>query len=248
MMALTVLSSVFLPLLSRAQDDRELYRRRYVLCSEIATVSAALIPCFLITSGELIMVAAFGSKYSGAGSVVSILAIANGLRIIRGVPTIAGMARGDTINNLISNLVRIISLPLAVVAVMTKSSMSWVAACAVAGEALALLASWHRLRRKCGVPIWDGLRSTAAACLIVAATAIPACKIASHCPLVLGLAINLAACLVAALFMVALFEELQDRVMEELRKVPAAAPLARFLDWAMRKGTHSAVADVEVTR
>jgi O-antigen/teichoic acid export membrane protein len=248
MMFMNVLTPIFLPLLSRAQDDLDLYRRRYVLCSEIATMSAALLACFLLTSGGYVMITAFGSKYAGAGSVITMLAVANAIRIIRGVPTIAGMARGDTVNNLIANLVRVVSLPLAVIAVMTKSPMSLVAACAVVGECLALLASWYRLRIKCGVPIWDGIRSSMAACLVVAATAIPAYIIDLFSPLFIGLAINLAVCMVAALFLVLIFGELRGRIIEELRKVPAAIPFVRFLTWAAGKRIVTTVAEIEIVR
>jgi O-antigen/teichoic acid export membrane protein len=105
-----VVNAIMLPLLSRVQDQPAEFRKRYLTCAEISTAFATILACGLIIGGELLVTTAYGHKYAGAGAVVAWLAAANALRIIRAVPTLAAMARGDTVNNLLANLFRVSSL------------------------------------------------------------------------------------------------------------------------------------------
>jgi O-antigen/teichoic acid export membrane protein len=226
-----VINTVMLPLLSQVQDDPERYRRRYLFCAELSTVAGVLIACFLILGGELVIVTAFGKKYAGSGAIVGWLAVANAFRIIRAVPTLAAMARGDTINNMVSNLYRVSSLGLAVLAIFSGKSILWVAACGVFGELLALGASWRRLRDKCGIPVLLGMKSAAIAALIVAFCSGVVLLLGSYSSSIKTLLLCVAGCPAAFLIMWRLFGEFRRHALETMSHAPAIGPLTRALAW-----------------
>jgi O-antigen/teichoic acid export membrane protein len=226
-----VVTSVMLPLLSQAQDEPQQYRRRYLFCAELSTMAGVLIACFLILGGELVIVTAFGIKYAGTGAIVAWLAAANTCRIIRAVPTLAGMARGDTLNNVFANLFRVGSLGLAAAAVFSGKSILWVASCGLAGEMFALGASWHRLAGKCGIPVVVGLRSTAVAAAIVGLCGVVLWGTGSRFSSAVTASVCGAGCLGAFLIMWRFFGEFRRHALETLRQSPGAGVLVRALAW-----------------
>jgi O-antigen/teichoic acid export membrane protein len=226
-----VVNTVMLPLLSQVQDEPAKYHRRYLFCAELSTVAGVLMACFLILGGDLVIVAAFGQKYAGSGAIVGWLAVANAFRIIRAVPTLAAMARGDTINNIVSNLYRVSSLALAALAIFSGKSILWVAACGVFGEMLALHASWRRLSDKCGIAIAVGMKSAAAAAIIIAFCGGVAIMMGSGSSRIITCQICIGGFLAAFLIMWRLFGEFRRHALDTMQQMPAIAPLTRALAW-----------------
>ncbi len=194
-------------------------------------MAGVLIACFLILGGELVIVAAFGKKYSGSGAIVGWLAVANAFRLIRAVPTLAAMARGDTVNNMVSNLYRVSSLGLAALAIFSGKSILWVAACGVFGEMLALHAAWRRLSDKCGIAVLVGMKSAAAAAVIIAFCGGVAYLFGSISSKLIICQICVAGFLAAFLIMWRLFGEFRRHALDTMQHVPAIAPLTRVLAW-----------------
>jgi O-antigen/teichoic acid export membrane protein len=224
-----VLNTIMLPLLSQVKDDELNYRRRFSMCSELSTFAGVLIACFLIICGEWIIVTVFGSKYSGSGALVAWLAVANTLRIIRSVTSIAAIARADTINNMLSNIYRTTSLALAAMAVIYDKPIVWIAACGVIGEILALGASWSRLYKKCGIPIWIGLRSTCIGAVFIIFSGLLTANIKSDHTWPLLLAATIFVCTVAFIVMWRSFDESQRYLTNLLRTVQNPNLLIRVL-------------------
>jgi O-antigen/teichoic acid export membrane protein len=152
-------SSIMLPILSRAQDNPELFRRHYRVCVEYAAVGSVVLTLPLIVSGEQLVTLLYGPKYAGTGVVTALLAATTAVRFLRFAPAVAAMARADTLNQLYSNLWRGISLPGAALIAILGGGAPLIAACALAAEMLAALVSVFRLRQRQGVP----LRETAVA-------------------------------------------------------------------------------------
>ncbi len=139
--SLTILrigGSLSLPLLAEVQNDipRFVLRyRQFVQCMALIGCAATL---GMLFCGEQLVVLLFGTKYAGVGALACWLTAAQSLRIMRGVATTAAMARGDTVNNLISSLWRLSGLLLAIIVGVLKASITWFAAAALAGEVVAL--------------------------------------------------------------------------------------------------------------
>jgi PST family polysaccharide transporter len=223
-----VVNTVMLPLLSQVQDDPATYRRRYLFCAELSTVAGVLIACFLIVGGEMVIVTAFGRKYAGSGAIVGCLAVANAFRIIRAVPSLAAMARGDTVNNLIANCFRVSSLVLSAFLVFAGAPLVWVAACGTVGELLALGAAWHRLSKKCGIPVAVGLKSVMVAMPVMGVAAAISLVPAASSKIVAVL-LCIGACCGAAALMWGLFGEFRRCSLQTLAAMPATVWLARLL-------------------
>lgn len=144
--------SLMLPLISRVQDDPERFCRQYRLCVQIAAISGVLCLLPLIVAGDPLIRLLYGAKYQGTGAFVAILGAAWTVRFLRQAPTLAAVAKADTINSLYSNLCRAASFPLALVVVAMRGSPLQIAACAIVGEILAAVASAVRIARR-GVPL-----------------------------------------------------------------------------------------------
>lgn len=147
-----VMTSIMLPLMSDAQSEPERFRRQYRICAQIAAIAGVVLLLPLIVAGEQIISLLYGSKYSDTGAFMAILGTTAALRFLRYPPAVAAMAREDTLNQLFANLWRVTSLPLALGVWGLGGTPLQIAACALVGEVLAIIASIVRLWRKQHVP------------------------------------------------------------------------------------------------
>ncbi len=153
-----VTSQLMLPLLSRAQDDLDEFRRRYCTCLRATSFASVMILGPLVAIGEEIITLCYGHKYAGAGQITALLGVASGFRFLRLTPAIAATARADTKNQLYSNIWRIISLPAALAVAFLGGGMLPIAICVLGGEIVAGANSVLRLSRRNRVPVRDHLR------------------------------------------------------------------------------------------
>ena len=91
--------------------------------------------------GNLLLETFYGYEYRVAVAVFWLLAVAAGLRLIRAVPSTALMALERTQLLFLSNLPRLLTLPIAVVAVAQGGGLTAVVAIGAVGEALSLAAA-----------------------------------------------------------------------------------------------------------
>jgi O-antigen/teichoic acid export membrane protein len=156
-----VVSVMLLPLLSRAQDEPARFLRRYELCTQTVSLVAlvVMIP-FIVAGGELVTLI-YGPKYAGAGAFIGWFAAMQGVRLLRVAPTLAAMSKADTVNSMVTNLVRVTMLIPAIVAAALGEPLAWIAAAGFVGEVLAFAAAVRRLVRRQGVPVGLCLRPVA---------------------------------------------------------------------------------------
>jgi O-antigen/teichoic acid export membrane protein len=147
-----IIGPLMLTQLSSVQEDVRLFHRQCGLCFQIAAMASVLCVMPLIMCGEELVTLIFGSKFQGGGLVMAILAIASAFRFLRSAPTVAAMAKGDTKNQMVSNLIRAISLPLAYAALMFDAELPLIALCAVVGELAAFGVSVRLMVKNRGVP------------------------------------------------------------------------------------------------
>ena len=165
-----VFASVMLPVMAKVQNDAAAFVRRYRLVVGLIGAFAASYAAGVMLCAEALMSGVFGSKYAGAGIILAWLTAANALRILRLAPAIAAIARGDSVNQMVSNLSGLVAL-LPALAVALAGQPVWMVACSgLVGETVACIVSFHRLERQHQVPLVRNVQPVAlvAAVLLLA--------------------------------------------------------------------------------
>src|SRR5260370_6627706 len=147
MFVANISTSLFLPLLSRAQSDVAQFTKRYLACIQIVSLMASIISILFTVSGGSIVRMVYGQKYASAGTFIGLLGAMQAMRILRVAPTLAAMAFADTKNAMVCNMVRTSALAGVLYCSITGQALLWVAASGLAGEVLAFLTCVCRLQR-----------------------------------------------------------------------------------------------------
>lgn len=213
-----VLSSLMLPIMSRVQNEPERLRRQYRICAQIASVGGVLCLMPLIVAGEQIVVLFYGTKYCGTGIFIALLGTASALRFLRFAPTLVALATADTISQLYSNILRLASLPLAIVIWLMGGTPVQIASCAIAGEVLAIGASALRLRRRQGIELRNIIGASAYMGLLTSAGLGVAFIGGANFGLWLAGTLTIGALLSALISAWFMFPELTEYLCELLRK------------------------------
>ena len=166
-----VAGPVMTSVLAGVQAHRAEFVTKCRLCLQVSATATILLTLPLFVSGEQIAATIFGEKYAGVGPLMAILAAASAFRFLRTAPTTVAMALGDTKNLMWANVARSLSLPLALGVVLAGGGIEWVAGCAVAGEAVALAASFALMAATHALPVRLLFRPVVftVACLLVSA-------------------------------------------------------------------------------
>jgi O-antigen/teichoic acid export membrane protein len=181
MILANVASPLFLPLLSRVQDDPARFERRAGECAQAVALTVAVVTIPLVLAGGALVVAVFGTKYAAAALVMPWLAAMQAVRILRVAPVLAAVARADTVTSMVANVWRSCALAGMVAAAAAGAPLAWVAAAGLGGEVLAFLVSARRLRVRHGLP-WGttlapaGVTSVGVGLALVASAALPASR------------------------------------------------------------------------
>jgi O-antigen/teichoic acid export membrane protein len=133
-----VVHSMFLPMLARQQDNREDFLRTAELSLETLLASGIGLMLAYVLAGPAALVLVYGAEFAAAGPLVAILGITFSLRTIRAAPTDISMAKGRTTNLLITNAVRLVSFPVALLIALGGGSLEALALTGLAGEAASL--------------------------------------------------------------------------------------------------------------
>jgi O-antigen/teichoic acid export membrane protein len=148
-----VFNSIALPLMAKVQDDASGFRRRYRLIIAIICAFSATYVFGVIVGAEALMQVVYGKKYAGVGIILGWLAAANGFRNIRIAPAIAAISRGDSKNQMVSNLARVLTLIPALGVAISGQPIWMIASMGVLGEALACFVSFRRLTSRDNIPL-----------------------------------------------------------------------------------------------
>lgn len=148
-----VFNPIVLPVLARAQDDPELFRRRYRQVVSAIAWFAAVSGVGVLVGAEALMRLLYGEKYSGAGIVLACLAAAGSVRLVRTATSLAALAKGDSQNEMWSNGGRMLGLVPALALALQRQPVWLVACTGLLGEALACAVAVVRLRRRDNIPL-----------------------------------------------------------------------------------------------
>jgi O-antigen/teichoic acid export membrane protein len=150
-----VASALLLPVLSRAQDDTAVFRRKYSVCLAHVGLAASVMLSPLIVCGGFLIEFFYGPKYAGGGMLTALLGLTCGVRFLRLMPAITALSRADSKNQLVSNLWRGIGFPLALIAAILQSDVLVFAICALIAEIMAAAYSFRRLSSLSGIRLAD---------------------------------------------------------------------------------------------
>jgi O-antigen/teichoic acid export membrane protein len=164
-----LVNSLFLPFLSRLQESLREFEWRYLRCVNAVVLLAAVVSISFIVGGGWVVTWVYGHKYSAAAGFIGWLGAMWGVRIIRSVPTLSAIARGDTKTSMVSNIVRSLALVGMALAAAMGSRLAWISICGFCGELLALGMLLWRLQRWHGIPAVLTFRPLAVTALGMAA-------------------------------------------------------------------------------
>lgn len=208
-----VFNSIALPVMAKVQDDPVGFARRYRLmiagiCAFSATYAAGA-----MVGAEALMQVVYGKKYAGSGILLAWLGAANAFRNIRIAPAIAAMARGDSINQMNSNIWRVMTLVPALLLALNQQPLWLIAGSGLAGEVLACMASFMRLRRRDGIGLWISIKPTLYVAAATTGSLVIGQTMCKHWDLVPALAAAMAAALLLGGLMVLVLPELRTEVI-----------------------------------
>lgn len=141
--------SIGLPLLSRAREHKERFIQVYQSTQLILVVVAVIYFIALALMGNPAISFLYGHEFVIHGPVLNWVAMAMVFRMLRGAPTIAALAHGDSQAGMYANIFRFTGLIAAVAA--SGFGLTAIAAAGCMGEAIALFASYELLRRRHGI-------------------------------------------------------------------------------------------------
>ncbi|MEE2732182.1 MAG: oligosaccharide flippase family protein [Pseudomonadota bacterium] len=137
---------LLLPVLSKSRDDETRFISVGMLSIVFCTSVAVFCAIFFTIGGAAFINLSYGEKYLAGGTVIAILGLMQGMRIIRIAPTVMATSQADTKNPMYSNIVRTVALILALIFAYYKLSVEWIALSGLIGEVFALIAALYLLK------------------------------------------------------------------------------------------------------
>jgi O-antigen/teichoic acid export membrane protein len=193
------IAAPLLPVMSQAQGDPPRFARRYSLSVQTIAVLSGALAILFILGGKAAIHFLYGQRYVGAGIFIGWLGAAQALRILRGVTAFAAIAKGDTTNSLIANMVRATALIGVVIVAAYGGRLIYMCAVGLGTEVLAVLTSIILLRTKHGIPMRLALVPFAVTCAAMLLAALAANSGLS----LAGMPAAIVACVVGTLLLLA---------------------------------------------
>lgn len=165
------LQTLILPSMARVQDKQaRLQLQNDRLIGLVAIIYVSFVAGVALIGGP-VLVLIFGIKFGPAEPFLLLLAIMQGIRLMRAVPALAAMAKGETKNPLYTNIVRSLFIPVALLVALWTHDIYWMLATGITGEAIAALASAWLAKRMGGIHARHFLVTFTTASLVVAGMA-----------------------------------------------------------------------------
>lgn len=142
-----IAGALALPWLARSQGDAAAFGRRADMFGAAMALAAVAVFAPLVILGSFCVTLLFGDPYAAPPLLAGWLAVGFALRFLRGWPVSISLARGDSKNVLIANVVRLSGLAAALIVLAAGGDLVQVAAAMALGEVIALGAAILRMRR-----------------------------------------------------------------------------------------------------
>jgi len=142
-----VCTTILLPVLSKSfGEDNEQFKISCAQATGFCIGVACFTFLFFVVSGSAVVLLCYGDRYIEGARVVILLALMQSLRITRIAPTIIAISYSDTKNAMYSNIIRVLSIPVAIYLALNNYQIEWIVIAGVAGEILALVISVSLLK------------------------------------------------------------------------------------------------------
>ena len=145
----------FLPQLSVAEAPGMEGKNRFAHLTMVTTQTHILFGNIMVVAvlffGPAMASLLLGDAYAGVTEILTPLAVMQALRLAKGGPSTVALARGRTENAMISNIVRVLSLPLAWWAAITLNSVQVIIWIAIAAELAGLGVALYLIRQTHGI-------------------------------------------------------------------------------------------------
>ena len=158
--------------MASVQDNAVKFLQRLRTTSEILALFSGIYAMVMVLAGGPLVTLIFGAKYTDSGALTAWLGLAQALRLLRGIPTVGAMAKGDSQNLMFSNFFRLSGIALAFPLAFAGASLATIASCAAIGEAAALVGSFWRFTRNHSVPASTYLPALSLAAVFIAVSAV----------------------------------------------------------------------------
>ena len=150
------INNLFLPRLSTEQDTNR-FHRLVITTLQGAMLNASVMLLGIFFLGKPMIEWVLGEKYLALVPILGALAGVQALRVLKTGGNVVALSRGHTSNAMISNIFRVLTLPVIWVALQNGAGLGTVIALAAVGEALgyaaALLLVWWRVEKRLGAVI-----------------------------------------------------------------------------------------------
>jgi len=160
MLLVKVSQSVLLPVLSRHQDNDNLFIQQSVLTIQLCLLMGVSLTFFFIFFGGDLLMLLFGEKYSSGIEVVAYLGFMQGLRVIKAGPMLVALACANTKNPMISNSVRGLAFAASIAAAGLGYGINTLVIIAILGEVCAFFVSILMLGKFLNTSFWKHIPIT----------------------------------------------------------------------------------------
>lgn len=153
-----IIAKVFFPVMTRAKHSHREFVSYYSMYLQAMTLASVLPTVVFILAGGNLIVFIYGEKYEAAKSIIGWLAAMLSLRMIRGAPTGAALAQGDSRTSLVANLVRTFGFVAVVAVASIHAPLSWIACTGFFAELAASAVCFTRLAKLHSIPFSVSLK------------------------------------------------------------------------------------------
>lgn len=153
-----VASTLWLPLLARDQSQPVRFQARLNQLALLLGAVALTFSLGFMSLGGPVLRLLYGPEFSVSTGLLGWLAVMQGVRLLRSLPSLAAMARADSLNPLAANVLRLAGLIAALAACLMGLELEAIAAAGAVGEFLALAGSIVLLHRRHGIAtgrLWE---------------------------------------------------------------------------------------------
>ena len=167
----------FLPQLGRLATSRDEDPAPFATVAQAMLQATLLSSCLLVVAilllGPLLVSVALGDKYAELIPLLALFAVQQGLRSFRTGPNVIALSGGHTVNAMLSNAVRVASLPLAWWVIAGGGSIASLLTIAVIAEILGFMVAMAMAQRSLSLsfrPSWPAISLSALIMLTVGMT------------------------------------------------------------------------------
>jgi O-antigen/teichoic acid export membrane protein len=141
------IGTFFLPQLNYKNDKD--YRDTVIgAVNQISILSGMLLGAFFVFFGNLTLLLIYGEKFSQAGNIVGMIGVLQGIRIWKAGAAVIATSNSNTIDPLIANSVRLLTIPVCWLVAINDAGIIIVILIAILGEILAMIVAFSMLHRR----------------------------------------------------------------------------------------------------